>query len=106
MFEANLALLARLEARPDKADTVAGFLAGALPLAERERGTSTWFALRLGPTTFGIFDTFADEAGRRAHLEGAIASALMDQADELLAEPPQIEAVDVLAAKLPRPAGG
>lgn len=101
MANANLALLARLEAKPGREEEVAEFLSGALPLAEREDGTSTWFALRIGPRTFGIFDTFADESGRQAHLDGEIASALMEKAPELLAEDPTIEKVEVLAAKLP-----
>jgi quinol monooxygenase YgiN len=95
------ALLARLEAKPGKEDEVERFLRGALPLAEAEPGTRTWFALRFGPTSFGIYDTFDTEAGRQAHLEGPIAAALMERADELLASPPQIDRVDLLASKLP-----
>ena len=101
MPDDNLALLARLEAKPGKEDEVAEFLRDALPLAEQEQETNTWFALRIGPSTFGIFDTFADEAGRQAHLDGAIASALMASADELLAEEPTIEKVEILAATRP-----
>jgi quinol monooxygenase YgiN len=97
----KLALLVRLEAKPGKEEAVAQFLAGALPLANGENATPVWFALRLGPATFGIFDAFHDEAGRQAHLAGPIASALMAQAPELLAEPPRIEQVDLLAVKLP-----
>jgi quinol monooxygenase YgiN len=97
----KLALLVRLEAKPGKEEAVAQFLAGALPLANGENATPVWFALRLGPTTFGIFDAFHDEAGRQAHLAGPIAAALMAQAPELLAEPPRIEQVDLLAVKLP-----
>jgi quinol monooxygenase YgiN len=96
----KLALFARLEARPEKADEVAAFLASALPLARAEAGTIHWFALRLGPTTFGIFDTFETESGRTAHLEGPIAAALMAKASELLSQPPSIEKVDLLAAKV------
>ena len=70
-------------------------------LAEAEPATTAWFALRLGPSTFGIFDAFPDEAGRQAHLSGQIAAALMAKAPELLAQPPAIEKVDLLAAKLP-----
>lgn len=95
----KLAILARLEARPDKADEVAAFLASALPLAQQEAGTVHWFALRLGPTTFGIFDTFGTEAARNAHLEGPIAAALMARANELLSQPPVIEKVELLVAK-------
>jgi quinol monooxygenase YgiN len=93
-------LWVRLQAKPEKAEEVAKFLAGALPLANQEQQTIVWFALRLGPATFAIFDAFADDRGRQAHLEGPIAKALMAKASELLAEPPKIEHVDVLAAKL------
>jgi quinol monooxygenase YgiN len=93
------ALLARLHAKPGKADEVAAFLKSALPLARDEDQTISWYALQLDETTFGIFDTFSDEGGRQAHLNGDIAAALMSKADELLAQPPQIEQVEVLAAK-------
>lgn len=96
----HVALLARLEAKPGKAADVAALLKSALPLAVAERSTTVWFALQLGPTTFGIFDAFPDEDGRKAHLAGQIAAALMAKAPELLAQPPTIEHVDVLAAKL------
>lgn len=95
----KLALLARLEAKPGKEQQVAEFLKSALPLAEAEPGTIRWYALQIGPSTFGIFDTFADEAGRDAHLGGEIAKALMAHADELLATPPVIEKVELLAVK-------
>jgi quinol monooxygenase YgiN len=97
----KVALLVRLEAKPGKETAVAQFLEDALPLANQESTTPVWFALRLGPTTFGIFDAFRDEAGRKAHLAGPIAAALMANATELLALPPQIEQVDLLAVKLP-----
>lgn len=97
----KVALLVRLQAKPGKETVVASFLESALAMANEEAATPVWFALRLGPSTFGIFDAFADEAGRSAHLAGPIAAALMANAAELLAEPPQIEHVDVLAAKLP-----
>jgi quinol monooxygenase YgiN len=96
----NVGLLVRVEAKPGKEDAVAKFLAGALPLANQEPATTVWFALRLGPSTFGIFDAFPDEAGRKAHLNGPIAAALMANAAELLSQPPKIEQVDILAAKL------
>jgi quinol monooxygenase YgiN len=96
----NVALFARLEAKPGKADDVAAFLKSALPLANAEPQTKAWFALKLGPTTFGIFDAFPDDAGRQAHLKGQIASTLMAKAPDLFAQPPKIESVDVLAAKL------
>jgi quinol monooxygenase YgiN len=98
----KVALLVRLQAKPGKETTVASFLENALDMANQETATPVWFALRLGPSTFGIFDAFADETGRTAHLSGPIAAALMANASELLAEPPQIEHVDVLAAKLPQ----
>jgi len=97
----KLALFVRLEAKPGKEAAVADFLAGALPLANAESGTTAWFALKFGPSTFGVFDAFADETGRQAHLTGPIAAALMANAAALLAEAPKIEKVDLLAAKLP-----
>jgi quinol monooxygenase YgiN len=97
----NLGLYVRLEAKPGKEQEVESFLRGALPLVEQEPATIAWFALRLGPSTFGIFDAFPNEAGRTAHLSGAVAAALMAKAPELLAEAPSIAKVDVLAAKLP-----
>lgn len=97
-----VALLVRLEAKPGKEAAVASFLEGGLALANQEAGTVTWFALKLGPRTFGIFDTFNDDGGRKAHLNGPIAAALMAKAAELLSEPPRIEQVDILAAKLPQ----
>lgn len=96
----KVALLVRLEAKPGREDDVAAFLRGGLAIVEEEPATISWYALRLGPSTFGIFDTFPDEAGRQAHLAGRVAAALMAQAPDLLAQPPAIEKVDVLAAKL------
>jgi quinol monooxygenase YgiN len=95
----KLGICALLEAKPGKEDAVAALLAGAVALAREESGTITWYAFRSGPRSFGIFDTFADEAGRKAHLEGRIAQALLGKADELLAVPPDIRLVDLLAAK-------
>jgi quinol monooxygenase YgiN len=95
------ALFARLHAKPGKEEDVAKFLAGALPLAEAEPKTTVWFALRFNKSEFGIFDAFPDEAGRKAHLEGPIAAALMKHAGELLSQPPKIEQIDLLAAKSP-----
>jgi quinol monooxygenase YgiN len=100
----KLALFARLEAKPGKENEVADFLQQGLALANQEATTLMWFALRLGPTTFAIFDTFGDEAGRQRHLNGPIAQALMAQAPTLLAAPPVIEPLEVLGAKLPAPA--
>ena len=96
----TVALWVRLEAKPGKEAAVDGFLRGGLPLVQAEPATTAWFGLRLGPSTFGIFDAFPDEAGRKAHLNGPIAAALMAKAGELLAEPPKIEQVSLLAAKL------
>ena len=98
----TLGLFVRLEAKSGKEDEVAGFLKQGLELANREATTPLWFALRLGPTTFAIFDAFTDEAGRQNHLNGPIAKALMAQAPNLLATPPVIERADVLGAKLPK----
>jgi quinol monooxygenase YgiN len=97
----NVALFVRLEAKPGKEAEVESFLRSGLPIVEEEPATVAWFGLRLGPSTFGIFDAFPDEAGRQAHLNGRVAAALMAKASELFAQPPVIEMVDVLAAKLP-----
>lgn len=97
----KVALFVRLEAKPGKEAEVQAFLESGLPLVQEEPATTAWFGLRLGPTTFGIFDAFPDESGRDAHLSGRVAAALMAKAPELLAQPPSIEKVDVLAAKLP-----
>ena len=97
----TVALLVRLEAKPGKEADVENFLKGGLPIVREEPATTAWFALRMGPSTFGIFDAFPDEAGRQAHLTGRVAAALMAQASDLLAQPPSIEQIDVLAAKLP-----
>lgn len=92
-------LLVRLEVRPGKEAELEAFLRGGLELAEQEPDTVVWYALKLSPTTFGIFDAFETDAGRQAHLNGRIAAALMEKASELLTEPPTIEPVEVLAAK-------
>ncbi len=94
-------LFVELEAKPGKEDHVAALLREALPLVEQEEHTTAWFAVRMGPSRFAIFDAFPDEQGRQAHLAGPVAAALMEHADELLAQPPQIETLDVLADKLP-----
>ena len=101
MANVTEALFVRLEAKKGKEDAVERFLKDALPAVQAERDTPAWFAIRMGPSTFAIFDAFPDESGRQAHLAGPIAAALMAQASDLLAEPPAIEKVDVLAAKLP-----
>ena len=97
----TVALFVRLEAKPGKEAEVEQFLRGGLPLVQAEPDTTAWFGIRLGPTTFGIFDAFPHEAGRQAHLSGKVAAALMAQAGDLFSSPPSIEKVDVLAAKLP-----
>jgi quinol monooxygenase YgiN len=97
----KVALFVRLEAKPGKEAAVDAFLRSGLAIVEQEPATTAWFALQFGPSTFGIFDAFPDEAGRQAHLSGRVAAALMAQASELLAQPPSIEKVDVLAVKLP-----
>jgi len=96
---ASVGLLVRLEAKPGKETEVAAFISAALSLAQQEPATTAWFALRLGPSTFGIFDTFPNEDGRQRHLTGPIAAALMAKASDLFSVPPVIEMVDVLAAK-------
>ena len=93
-------LIVRLEARPGKEESLAAFLGGALPLVQEEPETRAWFAFKTGASSFAIVDVFPDEEGRRAHLQGAVAAALGEKAPELLAQPPLIESVDVLAAKL------
>jgi quinol monooxygenase YgiN len=97
----TVGLLVHLEAKPGKEAEVESFLHSGLPLAQEEPATIAWFAIRMGPSTFGIFDAFPDDAGRQAHLSGRIAATLMAKAPDLLAQPPAIEMVDVLAAKLP-----
>src|SRR5271163_1232292 len=93
-----IGLLVRLEARPGKEVDVEAFLKSAQPLALNEKGTLKWYAIKLGPGKFGIFDTFATEADRNAHLSGDIAKALGARASELFAVPPQIEKVEILAS--------
>lgn len=97
---AKVAIWAYLQAKPGKEGELETFLKGALPLAESEKGTTSWFAVKIDKATFGIFDTFADNGGRDAHLNGPIAKALMEKAPDLLAKPPSISKVDILAAKL------
>lgn len=99
---AKVALFVRLEAKPGKETEVENFLRGGLAIVQQEPGTTTWFAFRMGPSTFGIFDTFTDDEGRQAHLSGRVAAALMQKASELLAEPPVIRQIDILASKLPQ----
>jgi quinol monooxygenase YgiN len=93
-----IGLLVTLEARSGKEADAEAFLKSAQPLALNENGTMKWYAIKLGPGRFGIFDTFANEAGRNAHLTGDIAKALGARANELFATPPQIEKVEILAS--------
>jgi quinol monooxygenase YgiN len=97
----KVALLVRLEAKAGKESEVEKFLKSGLSIVEEEPATITWYAIKLGPSTYGIFDTFPDENGRQAHLSGKVAAALMAKASELLSEPPQIQQLEILAAKLP-----
>jgi quinol monooxygenase YgiN len=94
------ALLVTLQARPGKEAEVEGFLKSALPLVEAETGTTTWFAFKVGPATFEIFNTFKNEAGRTAHVTGEVAKALFAHAEELFFSAPQIQKADILAEKL------
>ena len=97
----KVGLFVRLEAKEGQEDEVASFLESGQALVEDEPDTTAWFAIRLGPSTFGIFDAFADDNGRDAHLNGKVAEALMGRADELFSQAPSIEKVDVIASKLP-----
>jgi quinol monooxygenase YgiN len=97
----QLALWVRLEAKAGKEAEVEDFLRGGLAMVQEEPATVAWFAIRLGKSTFGVFDAFPDEAGRQAHLSGRLAAALMAKASDLLSQPPSIEKIDILAAKLP-----
>jgi quinol monooxygenase YgiN len=97
----SLGLFVRLEAKPGKEEEVAAFLMQGLQMANQEATTPLWFALRFGPSTFGVFDAFPDESGRQAHLNGPIAKALMANASTLFAVPPSIETTEILGAKLP-----
>jgi quinol monooxygenase YgiN len=98
---ANVGLFVRLEAKAGREEDVENLLQQALQMVDEEPQTTVWFSFRLGPTTFGIFDTFPDDSGRQAHLQGAVAAALKEKGPELLAEDPSIEPLDILAAKLP-----
>ena len=97
----RVGLLLRLEAKPGKETEVAEFLTSALPLINDEAETIAWFGIQLGPSTFGIFDAFPDEHGRQAHMTGRVADILRAKWSDLLASPPSIEKLDILAAKLP-----
>jgi len=97
----TVALWVKLVAKHGKESEVENFLKGGLAMVQEEPETVAWFAIRMGPSTFGIFDAFPDESGRQSHLSGRVAAALMDKAGELFSEPPSIQNADVLAAKLP-----
>jgi quinol monooxygenase YgiN len=94
-------LFVRMEAKPGKEAAVEKFLRDGASIVEQEEATTAWFAIRMGPSSFGIFDVFPDESGRQAHLSGKVAAALMAKAPELFAQPPKIGELDILAAKLP-----
>lgn len=96
----TVALFVRLEAKPGKEAAVLEFLRAALPLVQKEPATNPWFAVQMGPSSFGIFDAFPDDAGRQTHLSGAVGAALKEKGPELFAQPPTVEKLDVLAAKL------
>lgn len=95
----KFAILALLNARPGKEAVVEEFLKSAQPLVAEEVGTTAWYAIKIGPATFGIFDTFVDEEGRNSHVNGAVAKALFARAEELFARSPQIEMAEILASK-------
>jgi quinol monooxygenase YgiN len=97
----HFALLAVLDARPEKEKEVEDFLKSAQPLALQETGTTTWYALKIGPAKYGIFDTFPNDEARNAHLTGEIAKALFAKAEELFLTPPKIDMLEILAAKAP-----
>ena len=97
----KLAIWVEMEAKAGKEQEVAEFLKSAQALAEREQGTITWYAIKMGGPKFGIFDTFAEESGREAHLNGEIAKALFGKGRELLAKDPQVHKLELLAAKVP-----
>ena len=98
----TVALFARLEAKTGKENEVKKFLEAGLAIVNQETTMQTWFALRLGPTTFGVFDAFIDESGLQAHMNSPVAKALLAQAPELFSKPPAIERIEVLGAKLPK----
>lgn len=98
----KLGIWAQLEAKPGKEKELEDFLKSAQPLAQSEPGTVTWYAIKMGPGKYGIFDTFNDENGRNAHLNGEIAKALFAKADQLLAQAPKIDKPEILASKTGR----
>lgn len=101
MANANVALYVGLEAKPGKEQDVADFLRSAQAIVDNEPGTTTWYAIQVGPSSFAIFDTFSDDDARQTHLSGQVGQALMARADELFSQAPQIDQLDVLASKVP-----
>jgi len=101
----KVALYVHLEAKPGKEAEVEKFLKEGRTAVQQEPATIAWFAIRMGPSTFGIFDAFPDEAGRQAHLTGKVAQALKEKGGELFAQPPKIEKIELIAAKLPEGSG-
>ena len=101
----SVGFFVRIEGKPGKEKELVAFMKQALQLANQETTTPLWFALRLGPTTFGVFDAFHDEAGRQTHFDGPIRKALIAHAPDLLAAPPSIEKTEVLGAKISREIG-
>ena len=99
--EVKVGLYVQLKAKPGKEAEVESFLHSGLPIVRDEPDTIAWFAIRIGPSTYGIFDAFPGDAGRQAHLSGRVAAALMQKASDLLSEPPEIMMLDILASKLP-----
>ena len=99
--DAGVALFVRLEAKPGREQDVVNLLRGGLPMVEQEPATTSWYGMRLGDSTFAIFDTFADDTGRQAHLAGRVAQELQQRGPDLFSRPPVIERIDVLACKLP-----
>jgi len=97
----TVGLLIRLHARPGKEADIEQFLAGVMPLIREEPATTALFGVRFGPSEYGIFNAFPDDAGRGAHVSGLAAAALFERAGELFVSAPAVEPVDVLAAKLP-----
>ena len=95
------ALYVQLEAKPGKEQEVASLLSSARTMVNDEPDTTAWFAIRMGPRTFGIFDAFMNERGREAHLQGKLASQIMSKASQLFVNTPEIQRVEVLADKLP-----
>jgi quinol monooxygenase YgiN len=101
----KVALLVRLEAKPGRENDVRSFLESGLTLVHEEPATTTWYAMQMGPSSFGIFDAFSDDEGRKVHLAGKVAKALAEKASDLFAVPPEIIKVDIIAAKLPQSRG-